>query len=46
LAANCKRAEGYEMSKGLDSKKNDKKKPAKTMKEKKAAKQEKKKNAK
>jgi hypothetical protein len=37
---------GDEMSKGMDSKKNDKKKPAKTMKEKKAAKQEKKKNAK
>ena len=34
----------YSMSKGMDSKKNDKKKPAKTMKEKKAAKQEKKKN--
>ncbi|MHB1271617.1 MAG: hypothetical protein ACYCZD_02420 [Rhodanobacter sp.] len=32
------------MSKGMDSKKSDKKKPAKTMKEKKAAKQEKKKN--
>jgi hypothetical protein len=35
-----------DMSKGMDSKKSDKKKPAKTMKEKKAAKQEKKKNAK
>jgi hypothetical protein len=34
------------MSKGLDSKKSDKKKPAKTMKEKKLAKQEKKKNTK
>ena len=34
------------MSKGLDSKKSEKKKPAKTMKEKKLAKQEKKKNAK
>jgi hypothetical protein len=33
------------MSKGLDSKKSDKKKPAKTMKEKKAIKEEKKKNA-
>ena len=33
------------MSKGMDSKKGDKKKPAKTMKEKKVAKQEKKKNA-
>jgi len=32
------------MSKGMDSKKSDKKKPAKTMKEKKAAKQEKKKS--
>jgi hypothetical protein len=32
------------MSKGMDAKKSDKKKPAKTMKEKKAAKQEKKKN--
>lgn len=32
------------MSKGLDSKKGEKKKPAKTMKEKKAAKQEKKKS--
>jgi hypothetical protein len=31
------------MSKGMDSKKSEKKKPAKTMKEKKAAKQEKKK---
>lgn len=37
---------GIEMSKGMDSKKSDKKKPAKTMKEKKAAKQEKKRNAK
>ncbi|WP_280136177.1 hypothetical protein [Luteibacter rhizovicinus] len=36
---------GGVMSKGLDSKKSDKKKPAKTMKEKKAAKDEKKKNA-
>lgn len=34
------------MSKGLDSKKSEKKKPAKTMKEKKVAKQEKKKNSK
>jgi hypothetical protein len=34
------------MSKGMDSKKNDKKKPAKTMKEKKAAKDEKKRNLK
>jgi hypothetical protein len=34
----------HAMSKGLDSKKSDKKKPAKTMKEKKAAKQEKKKS--
>jgi hypothetical protein len=34
------------MSKGLDAKKGEKKKPAKTMKEKKAAKQEKKKNSK
>jgi hypothetical protein len=33
------------MSKGLDSKKSDKKKPEKTMKEKKAIKDEKKKNA-
>jgi len=32
----------YAMSKGLDSKKSDKKKPAKTMKEKKQAKKEKK----
>ncbi|MEY2159403.1 hypothetical protein AB7872_11395 [Rhodanobacter denitrificans] len=32
------------MSKGMDSKKNEKKKPAKTMKEKRAAKQEKKKS--
>lgn len=31
------------MSKGMDSKKNEKKKPAKTLKEKRAAKQEKKK---
>lgn len=37
---------GSDMSKGMDSKKSDKKKPAKTMKEKKAAKQEKKRNAK
>jgi hypothetical protein len=37
---------GDEMSKGMDSKKSDKKKPAKTMKEKKAAKEEKKRNAK
>jgi hypothetical protein len=35
---------GNDMSKGLDSKKSDKKKPAKTMKEKKAAKDEKKRN--
>jgi hypothetical protein len=34
------------MSKGMDSKKSDKKKPAKTMKEKKVAKQEKKRNTK
>lgn len=34
----------HTMSKGLDSKKSEKKKPAKTMKEKKAAKDEKKKN--
>lgn len=34
------------MSKGLDSKKSDKKKPAKTMKEKKAVKDEKKRNSK
>jgi hypothetical protein len=33
-----------DMSKGMDSKKSDKKKPAKTMKEKRAAKQEKKKS--
>jgi len=33
---------GYFMSKGMDSKKTDKKLPAKTMKEKKAAKKEKK----
>jgi len=32
------------MSKGMDSKKSEKKKPAKTLKEKRAAKQEKKKN--
>lgn len=37
---------GIDMSKGMDSKKNEKKKPAKTMKEKKAAKQEKKRNMK
>jgi hypothetical protein len=33
----------HDMSKGMDSKKNEKKKPAKTLKEKRAAKQEKKK---
>jgi hypothetical protein len=37
---------GNAVSKGLDSKKSDKKKPAKTMKEKKAVKDEKKRNAK
>jgi hypothetical protein len=34
----------HDMSKGMDSKKTEKKKPAKTMKEKRAAKQEKKKS--
>jgi len=34
--------EEYRMSKGMDSKKTDKKKPAKTLKEKKAAKKDKK----
>jgi hypothetical protein len=37
---------GCDMSKGLDSKKSDKKKPAKTMKEKNAVKDEKKRNSK
>jgi hypothetical protein len=45
-ATNHNHERGEEMSKGMDSKKGDKKKPAKTMKEKKAAKQEKKKNTK
>jgi hypothetical protein len=45
-ARRAARTEGGVMSKGLDSKKSDKKKPAKTMKEKKAVKDEKKRNAK
>lgn len=36
--------EEYRMSKGMDSKKSEKKKPAKTLKEKRAAKQDKKKD--